>query len=195
MGMIKRSIWVILVLCFATVIVACGSASTGTGPYGTGNTSANPAATTANSSTPTTSSSSGGPCGRYCAHPATPTAQTSGSSVSIKMAMATVGGKSVTILTNTQGLTLYYRTSDSASSVCDSSNGCSSSWPPLLSASVPTVAGSLPGKLTVQTNANGSQVEYNGHPLYTFSGDSAAGQMNGQGLGGVWFVVTTDLPV
>jgi predicted lipoprotein with Yx(FWY)xxD motif len=188
MGMIKRSIWVILVLCFATIIVACGSASTGTGPYGAGNTSANPAATT-------TSSSSGGPCGRYCAHPATPTAQTSGSSVSIKMATATVGGKSVTILTNTQGLTLYYRTGDSASSVCDSSNGCSSSWPPLLSTSVPAVAGSLPGKLTVQTNANGSQVEYNGHPLYTFSGDSAAGQMNGQGLGGVWFVVTTDLPV
>ena len=39
--------------------------------------------------------------------------------------------------------------------------------------------------------ADGStQVTYNGHPLYTYSGDSAAGQANGQGIGGVWFAVT-----
>jgi predicted lipoprotein with Yx(FWY)xxD motif len=42
-------------------------------------------------------------------------------------------------------------------------------------------------------NANGEQVAYNGHPLSTYSGDSEPGQTNGQGFGGVWFVVTTDL--
>ena len=42
---------------------------------------------------------------------------------------------------------------------------------------------------------NGNQIEYNGHPLYTFSGDSAPRQTNGEGLYGVWFVATPDLAV
>ncbi len=156
------------------VIVACGGTSTGTGPYGVGgNTGASQTATAA------ANTGSG----------ATPTAPATGSTASIKTATATVNGKSVTILTNGQGMTLYYRTIDSATSVC--SGGCASVWPPLLSSSVPS--SSLPGKLGVQTTANGSQVEYNGHPLYTYSGDSAAGQTNGEGFGGIWFVVTTDL--
>jgi predicted lipoprotein with Yx(FWY)xxD motif len=43
------------------------------------------------------------------------------------------------------------------------------------------------------TTANGSQLEYNGHPLYTYSGDTGPGQTNGEGIGGVWHVVTSDL--
>jgi predicted lipoprotein with Yx(FWY)xxD motif len=111
----------------------------------------------------------------------------------IKTATATINGKSVTILTNAQGLTLYYRTADSSSSVC--SGGCASAWPPVLvtGSVTPTSSTSLPGKLSVSMNANGEQVAYNGHPLYTYSGDSGPGQTNGQGFGGVWFVVTTDL--
>ena len=44
-------------------------------------------------------------------------------------------------------------------------------------------------------DANGSQVKYNGHPLYTFSGDTAQGQINGEGLFGMWFVAMPNLPV
>ncbi len=187
MGMIKRSIWLVLGLLLAIILVACGSTSTSgsSGPYGASNTGATPTATSASGI-----SSSGSSCGKYnvCT---TPTANTSGSSVSIKTATATINGKPVTILTNAQGVTLYYRTIDSASSVC--SGGCASAWPPLLNTSVPASSTLLPGKLTVQATANGSQVEYNGHPLYTYSGDSAAGQTNGECVGGIWLVATTNL--
>jgi len=57
----------------------------------------------------------------------------------------------------------------------------------------PTSATSLPGKLTVVADANGNQVEYNGHPLYTYSGDTGPGQTTGEGVGGVWHVVTPGL--
>ena len=184
MASIKHLFWVALGLFLALTIAACGSTSTaGSGGYG-GNTNA--------SQTPTTSASSGSSCGRYCTS-STPTAPATGSGLLIKTASATISGKSVTILTNAQGMTLYYRTSDSGSSVC--SGGCASAWPPMLAtgSATPTSATSLPGQLSVSTNANGKQVEYNGHPLYTYSGDSAPGQTNGQGLSGVWFAVTTAL--
>src|SRR6266566_3335582 len=73
--------------------------------------------------------------------------------------------------------------------------GCAQMWPPLLStgSGAPTSSTTLAGKLSVQMDANGNQVEYNGHPLYTFSGDTAPGQTNGEGLFGMWFVATPNL--
>ena len=42
---------------------------------------------------------------------------------------------------------------------------------------------------TVAHPGAGTQVTYNGWPLYLFSGDSDPGDTNGQGQGGVWFVL------
>ena len=39
------------------------------------------------------------------------------------------------------------------------------------------------------TSAEGIQVTYNGWPLYFYAGDTAPGDTNGQGQGGVWYVV------
>jgi predicted lipoprotein with Yx(FWY)xxD motif len=125
---------------------------------------------------------------------ATPTtAPTTASNALIATASATVQGKSVTILTNAQGLTLYYRTSDTATSVC--TGGCAQAWPPLLSTGSgnPSSSTALAGTLSVSNNANGAQVEYQGHPLYTYAADTAPGQINGENVQGVWFVATTDL--
>ncbi len=172
-------------LVFATLVVllaACGSTTSGSGT-----------ASTTGGTTPTTSSSSNGGGGRYgSGGGTTPTTSTSGSV--IKTATVTVNGTSESILTNAQSLTLYYRTSDAPpSTVC--SGGCAGAWPPLVmsGSSAPTSAASLPGKLTIVADANGNQVEYNGHPLYTYSGDTASGQTTGEGVGGVWHVVTLNL--
>jgi predicted lipoprotein with Yx(FWY)xxD motif len=178
-----RAWFSLLAMITLVLLAACGNTTT------TGST-ATPAATTNTSSSSTTTSSRYGK--GYGSGSTTPTASSSGQL--IQTAMATVNGKSETILTNAQGMTLYYRTTDRPpATVC--SGGCASAWPPLLvsGSTTPTSKTSLPGKLSVQTDANGTQVEYNGHPLYTFSGDTAPGQTTGEGFGGIWHVVTPAL--
>ena len=59
----------------------------------------------------------------------------------------------------------------------------------------PATAGSgVTGTLGTITRPDGStQAAYDGHPLYTYAGDSAPGQAKGNGLnvsGGVWHEVT-----
>lgn len=127
--------------------------------------------------------------------PAAAATSTSPVPVVIKTATATVGSSSKSILTTDAGMTLYYFDPDSALSVA-CSGGCASTWPPVAASSGQVrAAGTLPGTLTVLTSANGKQVEYNGHPLYTYSGDTAPGQTNGDGKGGKWHVATPDVPV
>jgi len=102
---------------------------------------------------------------------------------------ASVGG--VTVLTNAKGFTLYWFVPDtSTKSNCNGS--CATIWPPVKG---PATAGTgVTGKLTTITRSDGSmQAAYNGHPLYTYTGDTAPGQNNGNGLnasGGVWHEIT-----
>lgn len=125
---------------------------------------------------------------------AAPTAGASGSAsptgpaYTVRSGQATVQGGTRTVLIDPQGFTLYFRSKDTASSVC--SAGCATAWPPLTQDSGPATASpDLPGTLRVATNANGSQLVYNNHPLYRYSGDAGTGQANGQGSAGIWFVV------
>ncbi len=158
----------------ALLLAACGGtsggSSSGGGVYGSGGTST---ATTA---------------------PAATTGSTSSGGAVITTATVSVKGSSKTVLTDTKGMTLYYLTKDKAGqSTC--TGGCASAWPPLLASGsgTPTSAKDVSGTLAAFDGANGHQVEYNGHPLYTYSGDSSAGEANGEGVGGVWFVATPDL--
>lgn len=164
---LKRSLLIAFSVFIALFIVACGNATTsGGGSYGGGS-------STPPASTPTTG-------GR--------------SSAVIQTATVTIKGQSQTVLTNAKGLTLYYFTPDSATqSAC--SGQCAQTWSPLFftGSGSPTSSTTLAGQLSVLQDVNGSQVEYNGHLLYTFAGDTAPGQTNGQGLFGKWFVATPDL--
>src|SRR3989442_683854 len=125
----------------------------------------------------------------------TPTATpTTASTSTVQTAQATVNGKTTTILTDTQGKTLYYFTPDTAAKVACTA-ACAQTWPPLRFTGSGTTLGdsSRSGMLSVLTDANGNQVQYNGHLLYAYSGDTAAGQTTGEGLFGKWFVCTPGL--
>lgn len=116
--------------------------------------------------------------------PATPVVQTHA---------VTVDGKSVTTLADTSGKTLYYFTPDANGTIACTGQ-CASIWPPLLlPTGTPGSSASLPGTLGVVTGANGRQVTYNGHPLYTFTHDMDSGDAYGQGFMSKWFVATPDL--
>jgi predicted lipoprotein with Yx(FWY)xxD motif len=107
----------------------------------------------------------------------------------ISLRTITVNGASMNVLTDGQGMTLYYRTSDPApASTC--TGPCAKTWPPLLNKEMNIITSqTLPKELTVQQTANGQQVEYDGHPLYTYTGDKQMGQANGEGSGDVWHSV------
>jgi predicted lipoprotein with Yx(FWY)xxD motif len=127
--------------------------------------------------------------------PAPPPSQspTPGTVYTVNMAMALVQGKRETILTDTRGMTLYYFTPDTPTKAACTGE-CAKTWPPLLSKSTPTHVAGLSGKLSIVNDDNGSQVSYNGHLLYTYSGDTAPGQTTGNGLLGKWFAAKPGLP-
>lgn len=110
----------------------------------------------------------------------------------VGLGVIVVGNAQTPVLTDATGRTLYYFMLDTATkSACTSD--CARMWPPLLSTLMPTSGDRLPGALTVVKTANGQQVAYNGHLLYTYSGDAATGQANGQGIDGKWWVATVAL--
>ena len=127
-------------------------------------------------------------CGGTTTSGSSPGAGGTGSGTTISTGSTSVG----MVLTNAQGFTLYYHTADTATVVC--SGSCAATWPPVLAPSgTPTASPALPGQLGVRDDENGRQVEYNGHPLYRYSGDKAPGQATGHGVGKLWYVATPDL--
>ena len=106
---------------------------------------------------------------------------------------ATISGSSV--LTNAQGFTVYWFAPDTATmSKCNGS--CAQIWPPVRGPA--TARPGVPGTLSTIARSDGTtqavtQATYNGHPLYTYVGDTSPGQANGNNLnlnGGLWHEVT-----
>lgn len=116
-------------------------------------------------------------------HPA-PTASTQGQTVNV--ASGAVGY----YLTGRNGHTLYTFAGDTANtSTC--SGSCAQTWPPfVVGTSDGVTAGSgVTGKLTTFARSDGKlQVAHNGMPLYYNASDTKAGDTNGDGAGGAWYV-------
>jgi predicted lipoprotein with Yx(FWY)xxD motif len=149
------------------VLAGCGATSTST-------------ATTGNDHT---GSSGGG----------TPQVTCASTGAAICTKSISVGGSTQTVLATSNGKTLYYFMSDTSDQIA-CSGSCASLWPPLMSPSA-TMSDNfgLSGMVSVDNGANGTQLAYNGHPLYSYSHDQAITDANGEGFEGKWFVVTPDV--
>ena len=150
------------------LLVACGSSSNGSSSSGGQATTANPSVASTGGSSPSAPS---GPA-----------------------VVMTKTGSAGTYLTDGSGKSLYLFAADTGGkSVC--TGACAAAWPPLTTKGNPTAgSGATASMLTTITRSDGTtQVVYNGHPLYYYAADTAAGQTNGQGLnqfGGLWWLVS-----
>jgi predicted lipoprotein with Yx(FWY)xxD motif len=99
-----------------------------------------------------------------------------------------------TVLVDAKGRTLYLFEKDKpTASTCNGS--CAAVWPPLMSTGAPAAGhGVLKSTLGSVKRSDGStEVTYAGHPLYTYAGDTKAGQAKGQALdqfGAEWYVLS-----
>jgi predicted lipoprotein with Yx(FWY)xxD motif len=103
--------------------------------------------------------------------------------------VAVASGKLGDILVDGDGRTLYAFTKDQGDkSAC--SGQCADNWP-ALKGTATAGTGVQASLLSSSMQANGdAQVTYGGRPLYYFAGDNKPGDVNGQGVGNVWYAVT-----
>jgi predicted lipoprotein with Yx(FWY)xxD motif len=116
-------------------------------------------------------------------------AATSDASSKAQLAVRQIHG--VSVLTNARGFTLYRFAPDTPSkSACYGT--CAAYWPPLTGK--PVAGPGVTGKLgTIERTGGTTQVTYDGHPLYTYIGDSAPGQSTGNNInlnGGFWYEIS-----
>jgi predicted lipoprotein with Yx(FWY)xxD motif len=92
---------------------------------------------------------------------------------------------------NSAGNTVYLFEPDGTSTASQVPAGIKANWPPVTGAA--TVGGGLDqSKVSAQPQPDGtSQIMFSGHLLYTFVGDKKPGDATGQGLGGIWFVLSS----
>jgi len=95
------------------------------------------------------------------------------------------------IVVDGKGMSVYYYTKDvkdSGTSTC--TGGCLEAWPPVLAtADTPAVDGVTGTVGTITTPEGKKQLTVNGMPVYSFAKDAAAGDIRGQGVGSVWYLV------
>jgi Uncharacterized protein conserved in bacteria len=95
------------------------------------------------------------------------------------------------IIVDGTGMTVYVYDQDTANSGKSACTGsCATQWPAVKTTkATPTVAGITGTVGTIDAVGGGKQVTINGLPLYTYAGDASAGDLTGQGFGGIWWVV------
>lgn len=158
------------VLALAASLTACGGGS------GTSPTTAAPATTTA---TPATTASES----------ATATASEA-ATLDLKTASSSAGN----IVVDGKGMSVYYFTKDVKDSGKSNCTGdCLVKWPPVITTNdTPKVEG-VTGKVGTITTADGKkQVTVDGMPVYLWEKDKAPGDVTGQGVGNVWYLVAPD---
>ena len=97
------------------------------------------------------------------------------------------------VVTDGNGMTLYLFTKDTKGTTKSACTGqCLSYWPPALVGSSAAKASGVTGTVgSIAASGGGRQVTLNGWPLYYFAQDKAAGDVLGQGVMNIWWVVDT----
>ena len=129
-----------------------------------------------------------------CSSPGSPSAASSSGggsgspAAAAELSVKTAEIGSATVLTNANGFTLYAFSPDTSSaSKCVGT--CAQIWPPVPG---PVTAAGVTGTFGTIKRANGTtQATFDGHPLYTYVGDTAPGQTKGNGIKGLWSEVTS----
>ncbi|MEE9427556.1 MAG: hypothetical protein V3V25_05335 [Paracoccaceae bacterium] len=97
-------------------------------------------------------------------------------------AIQTMDAAGGTILTDAESMSLYTFDNDTAGkSNCN--GGCAKKWPPLLAAADAAEAGEYG---LIKRKDGTMQWAYNGEALYFWAGDKRAGDVKGDGVGGIW---------
>ena len=124
-----------------------------------------------------------------------PAAGSSASASTTGTVISTQAGSAGAFLTAGSGRAVYLWAKDGMNmSAC--SGACATAWPPVPATGTLTATGGAKASdLGTITRSDGTkQVTYDGHPLYYFVGDSAAGKTNGQGsdnFGAKWWLVAS----
>ncbi|WP_211879847.1 COG4315 family predicted lipoprotein [Pseudarthrobacter albicanus] len=157
----------------AALLSGCGG-----GSATTSTTAAAPATTSAASSAPAASSSS-------AAASSAPASMSAGAE--LKVAPSKAGQ----IVVDAKGMSVYYfakDTKDAGTSAC--TGACVNNWPPVTTTSAAPAVDGVTGTVgTIATPDGKKQLTINGMPVYYFAKDTAAGDILGQGVGGVWSLV------
>jgi predicted lipoprotein with Yx(FWY)xxD motif len=98
------------------------------------------------------------------------------------------------IVVDGEGMTVYMFDNDTQGGDASTCEGeCAANWPAVTTDSDDPAVDGITGEVGTITGVDGeTQVTLNGWPLYYFAGDSAAGDVNGQGVNGVWWMLTPD---
>ncbi|SKC57382.1 COG4315 family predicted lipoprotein [Krasilnikoviella flava] len=123
------------------------------------------------------------------------TGSPSGGGGSASAAALTTGESDLgTIVVDGQGMTVYYYTPDepgSGKSAC--TDECLAAWPPVHAGSgTPAVKGVTADVGTITGNDGEPQLTLDDRPVYLYAGDAAPGDVAGQGLQDIWWVVAPD---
>lgn len=151
---------------------------------------ASSAGSAASASTATAASTS--TAGSATSAPA-PSATASAAAAAAAVELKTESTKLGTVLVDKKGKTIYWFAKDtSTTSAC--TGACATAWPPVIGMPQAAAGSTLTGKFGTIRRSDGTvQATYEGHPLYTFEGDTAPGQTNGNGViafGAAWSVIT-----
>jgi predicted lipoprotein with Yx(FWY)xxD motif len=98
------------------------------------------------------------------------------------------------IVVDGQGRTVYVFDKDTAGSGASAcSGGCLQAWPAVTTESADPAVDGVDGDVGTITRDDGTkQVTLDGLPLYLYAADAQAGDVTGQGVGGIWWVVAPD---